>query len=248
MARRGHEVAVITGLPHYPAWRVEPPYRGRAWHRETRGGVSIYRVPVILPRSGRVTTTGRLGLETSFAALSWRWWLPQFLRHRSADVIVAVIPPLQDAHIPLLVGRLKGIPVLLHVQDLQVDAALNLGMLPSSVSALLRRWESSVLRAADQVTTITEEMRSRIIAKGVDPERTMVVPNWADTGFRQAGPTGCSPSARNSAPSTTRSLPCTPAASATSRALRPSWRPLASCSLRASSHSPSSARARRRDA
>ena len=29
LAIAGHEVTVVTGLPHYPAWRIAPGYGGR---------------------------------------------------------------------------------------------------------------------------------------------------------------------------------------------------------------------------
>lgn len=181
MAKRGHAVTVITGLPHYPSWRISEDYRGTSWTAHSRNGVSILRVPVLLPRSGRVSTLGRLGLETSFVTFSWRWWLPRLLRRESFDAVVAIIPPLQDAHIPWIHAQLRRTPILLHVQDLQVDAALNLGMLPNGVPAtLLRAWERAVLRSGTWVSTITAEMQERIVAKGVPANKTSVIPNWAD--------------------------------------------------------------------
>ena len=184
MAQRGHVVTVVTALPHYPAWRIHADYRGKTWVSESRAGVSILRVPILLRRSSQVSTAGRLAVETSFSVASWRWWLPQLLRTQRYDAFVAIIPPLQDGHIPWLASMLHGTPTLLHVQDLQVDAALNLGMLPSGpVATLLRGWERAVLRSSTYVSTITEEMRARIIGKGVPRERTSVVPNWADTDF-----------------------------------------------------------------
>jgi hypothetical protein len=38
LAGQGHEVTVVTGLPHYPSWRVFDGYRRRPWLREKRGG------------------------------------------------------------------------------------------------------------------------------------------------------------------------------------------------------------------
>jgi colanic acid biosynthesis glycosyl transferase WcaI len=33
LADRGHEVTVIAGLPHYPAWQVDDAYRRAGWRR-----------------------------------------------------------------------------------------------------------------------------------------------------------------------------------------------------------------------
>jgi colanic acid biosynthesis glycosyl transferase WcaI len=40
--KRGHRVTVITGMPNYPAAKIQPGYGG-LWRRETRDGVEILR-------------------------------------------------------------------------------------------------------------------------------------------------------------------------------------------------------------
>lgn len=184
LASHGHDVTVVTAMPHYPDWRVDRRYLGKAWHQENHDGANILRVPVSLATGGAPSTLGRLRLETSFAMLSWRWWFPALVSRDRVDAVVAVLPPLQDAHIPLLYSRIRGVPLLVHVQDLQVDAALNLGMLPQGPAAtVLHAWERAALASSTWVSTITEEMRDRIVAKGVRASKTTVIPNWADTDF-----------------------------------------------------------------
>ncbi len=39
----GHEVTVVTGLPHYPAWRISPGYGGRLARDEMQSGVRVRR-------------------------------------------------------------------------------------------------------------------------------------------------------------------------------------------------------------
>src|SRR3972149_5416494 len=38
LAAAGHEVTVVTGMPHYPSWRIAAGYRGRLTTRGERGG------------------------------------------------------------------------------------------------------------------------------------------------------------------------------------------------------------------
>ena len=68
------------------------------------------------------------------------------------------------------------------MQDLQVDTALCMGIVPDGgFGQLLFRVEAFLLRRATVVSTNTEAMRQRIVAKGIEPRRTMAFPNWADT-------------------------------------------------------------------
>ena len=43
LAKRGHEVSVVTGAPNYPQGRVFPGYRNRLLQIETRDGVRVIR-------------------------------------------------------------------------------------------------------------------------------------------------------------------------------------------------------------
>jgi colanic acid biosynthesis glycosyl transferase WcaI len=79
----------------------------------------------------------------------------------------------------------------LHVQDFEVDAAFDLGIIRS---ARVRRWvsalESWLMRRFDAVSTISPNMLRRLETKGVEPGRRLLFPNWADTDavFPLAGP------------------------------------------------------------
>jgi colanic acid biosynthesis glycosyl transferase WcaI len=67
------------------------------------------------------------------------------------------------------------------VQDLQVDAALHLGMLPPALAGMLRWLERFVLKRVDLVSTISAEMRRRLQAKTRTLRPVVLFPNWADT-------------------------------------------------------------------
>lgn len=189
LASRGHSVDVIAAMPHYPAWRIEPTYAGKGFHTEELNGVRIWRVPLYVPSSDRVSTFTRIRLETSYTINALRYWLPILLGSKRYDIVIAVMPPMQISVYPIIYKRLRGTDWILHVQDLQVDAALRLGLLPmGSLSRILYRIENFCLERASRVSTITEAMRQRMVAKGVAASRTWLFPNWADTTFIQPLP------------------------------------------------------------
>ncbi len=181
LAARGHTVEVICGLPHYPQWHVAAGYDGFRFRSETRAGVRVHRARHYVPTADQLRARTRIVLETNFTWGAARFWLPRFFSRQKPDVVIAVLPPMQIGIWPLLYAWVRGVPWVLHVQDLQLDAALRLGMLPGGMlGQVLYRIEAFLLSHATRVSTITEAMRKRVIEKGTQPERAWLFPNWAD--------------------------------------------------------------------
>jgi len=103
--------------------------------------------------------------------------------------VLIVEPPLFCTPAAWLVSRLSGGKGWLHVQDFEVDAALDLGIIPfawmkRAVSAM-ERW---LMRRFYAVSTISNSMLNRLHERGV--ENPILFPNWADLAcmtFEQAG-------------------------------------------------------------
>lgn len=181
MAEQGDQVEVLTGLPHYPQWALAPGYTDGRSRVEVLDGVTVRRAAHFVPSADALGARSRIRLETTFTLSAARYWLPMFVRRARPDVVIAVMPAMQIGVWPLLYGWIRRVPWVLHVQDLQVDAAIRLNMLKVGVfGKLLYAVEGFLLRRATRVSTITESMRARIVAKGVKAGRTWLVPNWAD--------------------------------------------------------------------
>ena len=176
LSERGDEVEVIAAPPYYPAWAIRAPY-ANTWLRERVDGVTVMRSPLYVP--AEQSGLKRILHEVAFVASSLRWWVPRLFRRY--DAIVAVSPPFHLGALPLLHRLLHGTPVVNHIQDLQVDAARDLGLLSSE--GLLRALETVerwLLRRMSRVSTISAGMLRKVLDKGVDPEDTWMVPNWVD--------------------------------------------------------------------
>jgi colanic acid biosynthesis glycosyl transferase WcaI len=183
LARRGHVVDVVTAPPYYPEWRVWQGYSGRRYMMENPmegGRLSVRRCPLWVPT--RVSGTTRLLHLASFALSS----VPALLAaaRRRPSVLVVVVPTLATAPAAWVVGRLFSIPVWLHVQDFEVDAMLDMGLVRGGTwfGRLAVRMESWVMRRFDRVSTISARMLDRLSAKGVSSERAVLFPNWVDLG------------------------------------------------------------------
>lgn len=182
LAARGHRVDVITGLPHYPEWRVYPGYERVLWRVEQINGVRVFRAGHYVPAPERLTASGRIALELTFSLNALPYWLRNAVGSKY-DVVFVVCPPMQLGVYARLYGVLRNVPWVFHVQDLQVDAALRLGMLDSRLARFLYSVEEYLLKKATRVSTISEAMRARIVQKGVLESKTWLVPNWAEVDF-----------------------------------------------------------------
>lgn len=176
LTERGDEVEVITAPPYYPAWSIKAPY-GNTWLKESIDGTTVMRCPLYVPEEQ--SGVKRILHEVAFVLSSLRWWVPRLFRRY--DAIIAVSPPFHLGALPLLHKWLHGTPVVNHIQDLQVDAARDLGLLSSErLLGLLESMERWLLRRVTRVSTISTGMRQKVLAKGVAAEDTWLIPNWVD--------------------------------------------------------------------
>jgi colanic acid biosynthesis glycosyl transferase WcaI len=111
LAAEGAEVKVITGVPHYPNWKVAAPYDRGLSSREHRRGVEVIRLRHSVPR--KMTIGRRSAYEASFFAHAALRTI-----NERPDLIVAVTPALGGARAAALVARRTGSPLIVHVQDL----------------------------------------------------------------------------------------------------------------------------------
>jgi colanic acid biosynthesis glycosyl transferase WcaI len=178
LASLGHDVCVITTPAHYPGWSLQTPGSGRGWTKETLAGATVYRCPVWLHPEMRGLR--RLIAPLSFALSSAPVALWQMLTRRP-DVVIAVEPTLLIAPAALTLGKLVGARTVLHVQDLEVDAAFAVGHLRGRPpQRLAHAFERVMMAGFDRVITISRRMAAQISAKGVRPRRIEVVRNWVD--------------------------------------------------------------------
>jgi colanic acid biosynthesis glycosyl transferase WcaI len=179
LAQRGHEVRVVTAPPYYPAWRIREDYRGMRYRTEQAPGMPLVcRTPLYVPE--RPTGIKRVAHLASFMLGS----LPVMLREMfwQPQVVFTVEPTFFCAPLTLFVAKGAGAACWLHVQDFEVDAAFDLGLLPAEgpVHDVALRIEKFFVHAFDRVSGISARMMERALAKGIPPERAVLFPNWVD--------------------------------------------------------------------
>jgi colanic acid biosynthesis glycosyl transferase WcaI len=179
LAARGHEVRVITAPPYYPAWKVREDYRGTRYRTErSPGGPTVYRTPLYVPE--KPTGLKRMAHLFSFMLGS----LPVMLRQIfwRPQVVFTVEPAFFGAPLALFAAGIAGAASWLHVQDFEIDAAFDLGLLPAGgwVHDLALTLERFFTVNFDRVSSISTKMVERALLKGVPPTHTALFPNWVD--------------------------------------------------------------------
>jgi colanic acid biosynthesis glycosyl transferase WcaI len=179
LASFGHEVRVVTAPPYYPEWSIPRIYRGLYYRSETISGVSLTRSPIYVPR----TPSGakRVLHHASFALASLGPVLSTTLRWRP-DIVFSVAPSLMSAAFVSWIGRRLGAFSWLHLQDFEVDAAFDLGLLANKrLRDPMIAMERKILRSFECVSTISPQMADRLASKGVDKQKITEIRNWTDT-------------------------------------------------------------------
>jgi putative colanic acid biosynthesis glycosyltransferase WcaI len=166
-----HQVTVLCGRPSY-----DPTERRswRFWQTEQSGNVKIIRAgSTDYPR----TQMARRVLNyLSYVALS----VPRAL-FVPCDVVLAMTDPPFEGIVGAFVALLKGQPYVYNIRDMYPDMAVGGSIvapgLLSRVWEKLHRW---ALRRATRVIVLGEDMRARIVSKGVDPQRVAIVRDGAE--------------------------------------------------------------------
>ena len=178
LAECGHDVRVVCAPPYYPDWKVGAGYSMWRYRRDIMRGVRIWRAPLWVP--SRQSGVKRMVHLASFALSSMPLLARQIAWRPTAVMLIA--PTILCAPGALALARLTGAKAWLHVQDYEVDAAFDLGLLKSARAARIAYWiERLIMRRFDVVSSISNQMVQRAVSKGVDTAKTAFLPNWVDT-------------------------------------------------------------------
>lgn len=183
LLEKGHQVTVLTAFPNYPTGKVFDGYRGRILIREKVDGIDVVRTYIYAtPRKSfwsRALSFGSVCLSLPIGGM--------LVRH--PDVIYCIIPPLPLGWTIELLGKLKRTPIVINVQDIYPQAAVSAGYLKNRLAIrVFEKVELSVYKQAAAIVVITEAFQRDLVAKGVEPGKVHVIPNWADVDAVRPAP------------------------------------------------------------
>ena len=173
LASGGDEVEVWTGLPHYPSWTVPKPYQNVFRRRYREHEVSIRRFAHYVPRSQTASRRALYELTFGLQVAASRWT-------DRPDVILCVIPSLLSAAWLSWIGRRRGIPVVLWVQDLMAHAAVQSGIPGGQKAKSAAAFAERVaLQNAQAVGVVSEAFREHVATVRGHSQGIVRLRNWS---------------------------------------------------------------------
>lgn len=166
-----HEVTVLCGRPSYD------PTERRSWRlyqTENYGPVTVIRTgSTDYPRHQMKKRVFNY-LSYVFLAIPRALFLP-------CDIILAMTDPPFEGIVGAFVAMLKRKPFVYNIRDMYPDMAVGGSIVQPGL--LARIWETLhrwALRRATRIIVLGEDMRQRILGKGVDASRIVVVRDGTD--------------------------------------------------------------------
>jgi glycosyltransferase involved in cell wall biosynthesis len=160
-----HRVTVLAGRPSYDPAERHPRYLIR---REVRGNLAVERVgSTTYPR---FHMRGRISNYLTYLSLA----IPRAISLRS-DVVLAMTDPPIEGIVGAFVAQISGRPFVYNIRDMYPDMAVGGSIVrPGSFTARWEKLHRWALRRATRVIVLGEDMRDRIVSKGVDSARVVI--------------------------------------------------------------------------
>jgi len=184
LAKQGCNCSVLTAFPYYPQWKIQPPYTNGWFKKEvliipdTDKTITVYRCPFYIPAkpSGAKRMLQDFSYWFSMSLVAAKF----ILAGKKYDLVITIAPPFHLGYLGLMISKRTGGKLFYHIQDLQIEAAEELRMVPGKkLLNYFYRMEKKLLQKADFVGGISPNMVKKTKAK-VDRD-VIYFPNWVDT-------------------------------------------------------------------
>ena len=173
---QSHQVTVLCGRPSYD------PTERRPW--------KLWQTERIATPGSAPFTVIRVG-STAYPRMKMKLRLLNYFTYAKlaslralfipCDVILAMTDPPFNGISAAIIGMLKRKPVVYDIQDMYPDMAIAASIVaPGVISRIWERLHRWALRRAARIIVLGDDMRARIVAKGVDPNKISIVRNSVD--------------------------------------------------------------------
>lgn len=174
-----YDVHIITGNPYYPMWRLYENYQNK-FQSEVINGVHVQRLPIYIPK--KPTGMRRMIQDFLFFFLGMISITQKLISEKKYDYVFIVAPSFLLGFIGCYYKLFhKSTKIIYHIQDLQIDAAMALGLIKNqSLLKLLFSLERKILSSVDVISTISIGMKIKIASKIKEEKECLLFPNWID--------------------------------------------------------------------
>ncbi|GBF12472.1 glycosyltransferase family 4 protein [Tepidibacillus sp. HK-1] len=147
LAKEGHEVTVLTGLPNYPSGVIDSKYRGFKNRTEEINGVKVIRSWLL----GRGKGVKKLALNyISFALSSTLKAI--FMKKEFDLILVYQLSPVTMALPGILLKKLTKKPLIIYCHDLWPESIVSAGISSESkIYSILLKLSKWIYKSADEI-------------------------------------------------------------------------------------------------
>lgn len=174
----GHDVTVISCVPHHPMGKAYPGYRNNFFHVEYKDGIKAIKVwTYITANEGFIKRTFNYVFYMVMAIV-----VAPFIG--KADVVISTSPQFFNGLAGYAVSRLKRCPWVLEIRDLWPESILAVGAIKNKQAIALLEWlEWFAYRKADHIVPVTHAFQKHIEACGGESDKITVIRNGVDLTF-----------------------------------------------------------------
>ena len=176
LAKRGHNVTVVTGFPFAPRWERWPGYRRVFSSQAIENKVAVRWVSHFIPRRAGAMWQ-RVAMEASFCLAGAIVLAPKLLnRCDRPDAVLYIGAQPALAMLARWIGAVTRVPYFVNVNDLAAQAAADVGIVRSGwIQRLLKRIEFAGYLPSAGASVLCQSFAEALIAKGYPADRIRVI-------------------------------------------------------------------------
>ncbi len=181
LAKKGHDVTVLTGLPNYPKGKVFKDYKWFKNRNQVINGVKIKRCSLV----------GR-GSSTLQMAINYMWFatfcsIKAFFMKKDFDIVyVYQLSPITMTWPAIVVKKMKKIPLIIHVLDQWPVSITTGGVQKTSLAyKILTKWSINAYNNADLITCSSKSFKNYFTGElGLSKDKGFkYLPSYAESDY-----------------------------------------------------------------
>jgi len=185
LVAKGNRVSVFTAMPFYPDWSIYSQYRKKLFMSENRRGIYVYRNWLYVPSNKKsISSKKRIIHEISFVFIQFINLMNHAKIIKSSDYVIIFSPPFLQGLTAVFLERFFNSKVIFHVEDIQPDSAIDLGMLGQNKKEkilinFLKWLERKFYSNCSHVSTLTHGMAEKIKSRlPISKQDVVLLPYW----------------------------------------------------------------------
>lgn len=186
MARRGHEVTVVTGEPNYPEGEIYKGYENHARADEVINGVKVHRCPIIPRKTGAIYRF----LNYFSYPMKAKSYVKKLMASdgKPFDVVfVNQLSPVMMAEPAIKYGKRYGVPVVMYCLDLWPESLIAGGIGRGGVVyRIFDGISKKIYRSVDKILITSRMFRGYLKDRfGIPDEKIEYLPQYAEGLFEK---------------------------------------------------------------